>query len=112
MNNYRPTPITPGLMKIYAEALRPLPESSKGPMLPLATAQAQAAEVIQRAHDSAPMFTDVSPPLQSAAQTAQKPPGGAKADGVDTTQPPPPIPLKTGKYGREILTLKKRKVIR
>ena len=81
-------------------------------MLPLATAKAMATEIIQRAHDSAPLFGDVDPPLEDTSKTAQKPLQAAPSDGVDATQPPKPVLLKTGKYGREILTLKKRKVIR
>ena len=109
---------TPELMQFYVDALRPLPAHS-AQALPLATAKQEADILIKRAHDSAPLFGDVDPPLhaksdktqlaaQTASETAQEPLQDAQADGVDTTQPPTPEVPRTGLHGRPIITLKSK----
>ncbi len=106
---------TPETMRLYVNALRPLP-AHNAQALPLATAKQEADILIKRAHDSAPMFGDIDPPLpavESASETAQEPLQSAQGDGVDTTQPPEPAVPRTGLNGRQIITMKKvRRVLK
>lgn len=102
MNNSQDSGPTAEIMRLYIDALRPLQNAQA---LPNAVAKLEADILIKRAHDSAPMFGDIDPPLP------------AMAEGRDNTTPPPPVPAepvpKTGLHGRPIITLKKiRRVIK
>jgi hypothetical protein len=104
MNNSQgsgPLPTTE-TMRLYADALR---SAQNAQALPQSVAKLEADILIKRAHDSAPMFGDIDPPLP------------AVTEGRDNTTPPPPVPAepvpRTGLHGRPIITLKKiRRVIK
>jgi hypothetical protein len=115
---------------LLAEALRPKPTTA----LPAAVAMVQAQAVIKRAHDSAPMFTDVEPALDApmafgrdslpppppvpAGPVAESDAGipasleTRTAEPVVTSAEAAPAPKRTGLHGREILTLKKSRKVK
>jgi hypothetical protein len=100
---------------LIAQALRPKPTTA----LPAAVAMVQAQAVIKRAHDSAPMFTEIDPPIgQGLGRDSLPPPPPVPAgkdtpenSGVVETPTAEPAP-KTGLHGRPIITLKKSRKVK